>query len=538
MGRTGADVLVAQLESYGVRHVFGMPGSHSTSIYDAIGRSGSIATVLARNEQAGAFMADGYARVAGRPGVICTTAGPGATNALTGVAEAWADSIPTLLISGQVNAGDLERECGNYHEIDLEAIFRPVTKWCGTVRRSEQVPEMVGRAFQAMTTGRPRPAALFLPQDLMRNECNERVADLGFAPAPIPRVPAEAIARAAELLSRSDRPIILAGGGALWACAAEEIRQLAERLGAPIITTLNAKGILDERDPCSLGHARSARARAALPHADAMLAVGCRFTEVLTDWRRMPVPKQLVQIDLDADQLGMNYPVAVGIVADARAALPALSQHLADRQPSSGWGKLLEAARSARHPRPEKLIEILREELPEGTPVFTDACEMGYRMQADWPSYGPREFFYPSNYITLGWAFPAAVGAAVAVHDRPVVSVSGDGGFVMTAQELATAARYRLRVIALVHNDSTYGAIKNIQQRVHEGRFLDVELQNPDFLALAAAFDVPGSRATTDEELRDAIRAALANDGPSLIEVPDRWRFLRDLSVPHPGNPG
>ena len=168
MARTGADVLIEQLERYGVRHIFGMPGSHSTAIYDAIGRGGSIATVLARNEQAGAFMADGYARVTGIPGVVCTTAGPGATNALTGVAEAWADSIPVLLISGQVNAADLDRECGNYHEIDLEAIFRPVTKWCGTVRRSEQIPAMVGQAFQAMTTGRPRPAALFLPQDLMR----------------------------------------------------------------------------------------------------------------------------------------------------------------------------------------------------------------------------------------------------------------------------------------------------------------------------------------------------------------------------------
>ena len=165
-------------------------------------------------------------------------------------------------------------------------------------------------------------------------------------------------------------------------------------------------------------------------------------------------------------------------------------------------------------------------------PVFTDACEIGYRMQADWPSYGPRAFFYPSNYITLGWAFPAAVGAAVALGDRPVVSVSGDGGFVMTAQELATAARYGLRVIAIVHNDSTYGAIKNIQDRAHEGRYLDIELNNPDFLRLAAAFGVPGRQARSPEELAAAVREALDRDGPSLIEVPDRWRFLRDLANP------
>ncbi len=157
---------------------------------------------------------------------------------------------------------------------------------------------------------------------------------------------------------------------------------------------------------------------------------------------------------------------------------------------------------------------------------------MGYRMQSDWTSHGPRLFFYPSNYITLGWAFPAALGAAVAQGGRPVVSLSGDGGFLMTAQELATAARYRLRVIALVHNDSTYGAIKNIQDHVHEGRHKDVELNNPDFLGLAAAFGVPGRRASSPDELHSAVREALDRDGPSLIEVPDRWRYMRDVANP------
>jgi acetolactate synthase-1/2/3 large subunit len=531
MTRTGADVLVERLVHHGVRCLFGMPGSHSTAIYDALCRSGSIATVLARNEQAGAFMADGYARVTAAPGVVCTTAGPGATNALSGVAEAWADSVPLLLLAGQVNAADLDRERGNYHEIDLEAIFRPVTKWCGTARRGEQIPALVGQAFQAMTTQRPRPAALFLPQDLMRQPCTAAADALGFAPAGDPGMPREGVAAAASVLAAARRPIVLAGGGALWAGAGDEVKQLARQLRCPVITTLNAKGLIDERDPFSLGHARSASAKAALVHADAMLAVGCRFTEVLTDWRRMPVARQLVQIDLDPDQIGINYPVAVGIVADARAALVAIRQALPERPDSDGWGELLASARAARHPRPEWLIDTLREELPEATPVFTDACEIGYRMHADWPSYGPRQFFYPSNYITLGWAFPAAIGAAVALAGEPVVSVCGDGGFLMTAQELATAIRYRLPVIALVHNDETYGAIKNIQEHAFHGRYLDVDLTNPDFLALAAAFGVPGHRAQTADELRAAVRLCLDRGGPSLIEVPDRWRFLRDLAV-------
>jgi acetolactate synthase I/II/III large subunit len=222
-----------------------------------------------------------------------------------------------------------------------------------------------------------------------------------------------------------------------------------------------------------------------------------------------------------------------GIVADAKAACQALREALpASRDPkASDWGKLWDEARSVRPAKPEWMIEALRAALPDDVPVFTDACEIGYRMQADWPSYVPRAFFYPSNYITLGWAFPAAVGAAAAL-DRPVVSVSGDGGFVMTAQELATAARYRLRVIAIVHNDSTYGAIKNIQDRAHQGRYLDTELNNPDFPRLAAAYGVAGSRARNVEELTATVREALDRDGPSLIEVPDRWRFLRDLANP------
>lgn len=531
--KTAADVLVECLYRSGVRRLFGMPGSHSTTIYDALARAGTIRTYLVRNEQAAAFAADGAARVTGEPGVVCTTAGPGATNALSGVAECWADSIPILLISGHVNSDALDRECGNYHEIDLEGIFRPVTRWCGTLRRVDQVPALVGRAFQAMTWGRPRPAALFLPQDLMRTPCPVSASIPAFAPPPVPAVPTEAIAEAATVLGEARRPIILAGGGALWSGAGGAIEALANRLGAPVVTTLNAKGLIDERSPLSLGHARSVRAKAALPHADVMLAIGCRFTEVFTDWRRMHVPSRLIQIDLDPEQIGMNYPVVAGIVADGNAACQALLEALpSSRGPNgSDWGSRWDEARAMRHPKPEWMIEALRAALPADVPVFTDACEIGYRMQADWSSYVPRAFFYPSNYITLGWAFPAAVGAAAALG-RPVVSVSGDGGFVMTAQELATAARYRLRVIAIVHNDSTYGAIKNIQDRAHQSRYLDTELDNPDFPLLAGAYGVAGARARDAEEFIAAIGAALDRDGPSLIEVPDRWRFLRDLANP------
>jgi acetolactate synthase-1/2/3 large subunit len=530
--KNGADVLVDGLVRWGVHDLFGMPGSHSTAIYDALSRAGSIRTTLIRNEQAGAFAADGYARVTGRPGLLCTTAGPGATNALTGVAECWADSVPMLLLAGQVNSEALHHECGNYHEIDLEAIFRPVTLWCGTVRRHEEIPRLLGRAFQAMTWGRPRPAALFLPQDFMRSACTSEIVAPAFGAPPRPTVPAAEIARAAETLAGAERPIILAGGGALWSGAGGLVEALARRLNAPVVTTLNGKGLIDERNPISLGHVRSSRGRYVLPHADVMLAIGCRFTEVMTDWRRLQFPKTLIQIDLDPEQIGMNHPVAVGIVADAKAALEAIISAVSPDRERDGWGKLWDEARAARPAKPEWMIDTLRVALPSEVPVFTDACEIGYRMQADWTSHGPRRFFYPSNYISLGWAYPAAIGAAVASKGTPVVSVSGDGGFLMTAQEIATASRYHLRVIALVHNDLTYGAIKNIQKHAYGQRYLDVELNNPDFLQLAAAYGVVGSRVKGPEELASALRAALDRDGPSLIEVPDDWRFLRDLATP------
>jgi acetolactate synthase-1/2/3 large subunit len=235
----------------------------------------------------------------------------------------------------------------------------------------------------------------------------------------------------------------------------------------------------------------------------------------------------LVQVDIDPGQIGMNYPVTVGIVGDAKEALAALLPHLR-RHEDALWGDVLGRARAAGPARPEWLIEALREVVPDGSPVFTDACEIGYRMQTDWTVRGPRRFFYPSNYIALGWGFPAAVGGAVALGGKtPVVSVSGDGGFVMTAQELATAVRYRLPVIAVVHNDSTYGAIKNIQKRDHGGLYRDVDLNNPDFLRLAAAYGVPAARAADPSSLRRAVVEALDRPGPSLIEVPDVWRQIR-----------
>jgi acetolactate synthase-1/2/3 large subunit len=521
---TGADLLVQSLYAAGVRVIFGMPGSHTVSIYDALERHGGIRTILIRNEQAGAFAADGYARVTGQPGVICTTAGPGATNALTGIGEAWADSVPVLLVTGQVNHDRLHQECGNYHEIDLQNIFTPCAKFVGTVMDNRQIPEMVASAFHAMTNGRPRPAVLILPQDLMAQVASPK--SMEPMPSVLPNADSLAIRRAVALLSHATHPILLAGGGAVSANAGPDLHRLAQLLNCPVVTSLNGKGILDERDPLSLGHARSVKSRVALAHADVMLAVGCRFTEVMTGFRKMQVPKQMIQIDLNPTEIGMNYPAEIGIVADAQEALQAILKAM-PAQVSSDWSDDWPAARTAKRPNSEWLIDTLRAELPDDAVVVTDASEMAYRMHTDFPAYLPRSFFYPSNYIALGWGFPAAVGAAVALPDRVVVSFSGDGGFVMTCQELATAARYKLRMIIIIHNDSAYGAIKHLQRIKHESRYRDTDLNNPDFLELAHAFSIPARRADDAASFAAALREALEQNGPFLIEVPDEWRYLR-----------
>ncbi len=522
---TGADVVVAELFRHGVRVIFGMPGSHTTALYDAIHRHGGIRTILVRNEQAGAFMADGFARVTGEPGVICTTAGPGATNALTGIAEAWADSVPVLLLTGQVNHDRLHEECGNYHEIDLGAILRPCVKFVTTTMSHRAIPAAVAGAFAALTQGRPRPAALVLPQDLMAMPVTTSIPPLAPLPAVCCTVAAATLDEAAKLLAEAQRPLIVAGGGAVWSGAASTIRALAQKLGCPVVTSLNGKGILDEREPLSLGHARSPRGQVAWNQADLVLALGCRFTEVMTKFRTFQTPAKLIQVDLDATQLGMNYPATLGIVGDVRDLVEGVNNRI--EKPRSDWSAIWPEARAARPAKPEWLIDTLRANLPDDAVVFTDASEMAYRMHTDFPACAPRTFFYPSNFIALGWGFPAALGAAVALPGRVVVSFSGDGGFVMTCQELATAARYQLPVVIIVHNDRTYGAIKHLQRIKHESRYHDTELNNPDFVQLAAAFGVAATRAADAPSFAAALREAIARKGPTLIEVPDEWRYLR-----------
>ncbi len=535
--QTGADLLIDRLHQWGIRHLFGMPGSHSLAIYDALYRSGSIGSILIRNEQAGAYCADGYARASGQPGVICTTAGPGATNALSGIAEAFSDGSPVLLLTGQVNHDKLDREYGNYHEIDLEGIFRPCTRFVKTITSLEEIPSSVDTAFLAMLNGRPRSAALILPQDLMAKKLTsndqERIDNqITAIPTITSRdqlVPEQTeIQKALKLILSMEHPVIVAGGGAIWSDAGAAILQLSEQLHCPIVTTLNGKGIVDERHPFALGHARTKSGWQALSEADGMIAIGCRFTEVFTWFDTLPIPNKRLQIDIDLASIGVRFPIDLGLIGDARNITQILCLELSqNRFPyQSSWQSFFAKPKTALT-EPEWIIESLRQILPEDAIIYSDASEMAIRFQTDFPVYRPRSLFYPSTYIALGWGFPAAIGGAIACPDRTIVSFSGDGGFTMTAQELSTAVRYRLRIIIIVHNDQSYGAIRHQQRMKCEGRYLDTELNNPDFLRLAEAYGVPAFRTSEKNAFRSVVRDALNRQGPTLIEVPDEWRWLR-----------
>jgi acetolactate synthase-1/2/3 large subunit len=519
---TGAKLLVDCLYLHGVRRVFGMPASHTSAIYDAISLHGGIETTLCRNEQAGAFMADGYARATGQPGVVCTTAGPGATNALTGIAEAYSDSVPVLLISGQVNHDRIHEECGRYHELDLESVFKPCTRFAGTVMGNDEIPAIVDRAFSAMLSGRPGPAAIFLPQDLMAAPADAAATTSSASVRRTASADSE-IHKATNLLSQAQRPVILAGGGVIGSGAESLIEELAHRLECPVITTLNGKGALDERSPYSLGHGRTRRAWMVLRRADLLLAAGCRFNEIFTVLGAMPMPPSLIQIDIQPEQIGRNHPVSLGIVGDIQTVLTPILAGLSQR--SEEWKETWTRARGAQQLTPQWIIDVLRARIPDSAIVFADACEIGMAMHTDFPAYAPRTFFYPGNYACLGWGFPAAVGGAIGQPDRRTVCVCGDGGFMMSPQELATAVRYRLKLITVLHNDSTYGAIKAIQRRDHGARYVDCDLNNPNFIQFAESFGMPVFRVEDANAFATALDQACALDGPCLIEIPDQWRI-------------
>lgn len=524
---TAADLLVERLVAHGVGVVFGYPGGQLTPLYDALARRGAIRHVLARDEQAAAFMADGYARVTGRPGVCVAVCGPGVYNAFTSLATAFTDSIPVLLISGQMATSGLGLRSGYYHENEQLRAVQSLVKYAARITHVGQVGGTIDEAFVAMTTGRPGPAFVEIPLDVQRQAAATQVP-LAVPRSPDPLAPdAGDIERLVQRLQGWHKPLLLAGGGVVAAGGEPALAELATRLGAPVFTSFLGKTALSSDHPLKAGlpwrRATSDLTDMAGQHsplfaeADGILALGCRFTQALTGSWSLRVPASLVHVDIDPQEIGRHYPAAQGIVADARLTMAALLSALAaaNRPP---WAQLARPTEPWRLPGVD-LLGSLRRRLPRDGIVVADITRLSYIMLADFPTYEPRTFLHPAGFVAMGYGVPAALGAKIAFPERAVVAVVGDGCFLMSAMELATAVQENVPIVVVLVNDHCLTLIKAIQERRYQGRFLGVDLHNPDWQHFAQAFGVACWQVDSDAAFEEALAQALTANRPALIEV-------------------
>ncbi len=518
---TGGEALVRSLYREGVRVVFGLPGVQLYGVLAALRDEPRIRFITTRHEQATSFMADGYARAGGDFGVALVVPGPGLLNAMSGLSTAYSASSPVLMISGQVPRDSIGKDIGLLHEVnDQLDCIAPVTKWRKRVLQVAEVPAAVREAVTQLRSGRPRPVEIEMPPETMEDE---GLAEL-LAPAAVTRGVASArdIDSAAELLQASRAPLIYAGGGVHLSGAHDALAAVAEHLQAGVAQSAEGKGAVSDHNALSLGAAfwRESPLRAHIHEADVVLAVGTRLA--LASFKP---GTRIVQIDADEREIGRNHKDTLGLVGDARATLEALLERLRAAAPPRPSRKAEHealraqiAAQDTMEPN-ASILRSLRAGAPEDTILVAGMTQIGYYSRPFWPVYEPRTYLTSSYSGNLGYAYPVALGAKVARPDRPVVSISGDGGFLYNAQELSTAARHGINVVAVVFNDSSYGNVARDLDEAWGGQY-GAELQNPDFMKLADAFGVLGLRAKEPTDVGKLVREAIDRDRPALVEVP------------------
>ncbi len=519
---TCAEAVVEVLASHGPGIVFGFPGAHTVSLHGAILRDSRLRHILVRHEQGAAFAADGFARMTGQAGVFVTTAGPGATNTLTPVAESFTNSVPTVHLCCQVDSRFVGRSLGAWHEGPVEAIFRPVTKWNVTAEGPAEAPLLVLRALKQAASGRPRPTQVCIPRDLLDQAADP--PDAPSEPTQCSAIDPEAVTHAARALAEAKRPVMLVGGGAV--AAAAEVGRLARSLRAGVAVTCMGKGIFADDDPLSLGASFSEAAATAFSEADLCLAVGCRFTQVGTRNWHLGVPANLIHIDIDPTVIGLHYEPRVPIVADARLALSAVAEEVAERADAEAeaWAARVRELRGhdrARSSPEVRLCRTLREAIPRDAVIVGDVASLVYEMFRHFDAYRPRSFLYPAGYIAMGYGLPAAIGAQLAQPDALVVCVTGDGSFGMTATEAATAVQHGAPVKIILLNNDSLAAIAHFCGPDADAMRGVTALQNPDFVALARAFGMPAAAVPGEdlEAVGQKVRWLCGLDGPALLEI-------------------
>ena len=512
MKRTGGQILVDTLDAYGVDSVFGIPGIHTLPIYDALFEHPRIHHVMTRHEQGAGYMADGYARVTGKVGVVLTTTGPAAVNALTPVGEANAESSPVLLIASGPD-DDMTPDSGYLHEMRDQ--FQTLMSVTGQGKRAADGQDIVSAVEEAMSfrgRKRPRPYVLELPIGVLKDEFEVGPPSLETYP---PIVPAERdIKQAVALLNKAERPFLFVGGGAQD--AAGGVKRLAELLDAKVGASGNGVGVVAANDPRYVG--TNATPGWWITRADVIVAIGTRFDARVRRWIGQPKAK-VIHIDLDPEVIGRTLETDVSLVGDAAATIEILTSQI-ERSASSNWPERDKgSSEEVDDPRAVAILSTLRSVMEQDAVLFNDMTLVCYQARRFFDVYEPRTFHSPITYGSLGFSVPAAIGAKMADRSRQVVALCGDGGFMFTAQEVLTAKQEGLGLPIVLFNDNCYSAIKRAQDRECEGRHVAVQLDNPDFQLLAKSFGVESALVTNCEGLGGAVRDAFGRDAPTIVEV-------------------
>ena len=535
---TGGQAVVESLKRQGVDTVFGIISVHTLDLYDALFDSqDSLRFIGGRHELGCGFMADGYARATGKPGVLFTSTGPGAADSAGAIGEAYFSSSPVLEITTNVELDFLDEGRLTTHETkDQPGMFRAITDWNAMIRQVESIPDHLVEAFQRFQTRRPRPIELEIPTDLLGQQAEVEV--LGPRTPDTPHGDPAMVARGLETLLQARRPVIYVGEEVQSLGGTEEVVRLAEMLGAPVVTGDGAKGTFPEDHPLSLGQALGRRIWGDNPlldwlgTCDVAVVLGSTLTYRTTAGLGLKLPETLIHVLLDGEIIGKNYTTTIPIEADSRSVLRQWLDIMGDRDGYKGDAYKAEVG-SLRQEIYENLkeqwgnelrtFEAIRAVTPRDTIFSLDPTIATSRASRCLPIYGPRTFMHPHGWAGLGFAFPAALGAKAGKPDTPVICITGDGGFQYNVQELATAAQYGIHPIVLMFNDNAWGVLKKYQQDRFSGRVMATDLVNPDFVKLFDSYGFEGTKVASVAELTGALESALAAGRTQLIEaqIPD-----------------
>jgi acetolactate synthase I/II/III large subunit len=532
----GGQAIIKSLIDQGADIVFGYPGGQLLPLYDMIYDS-DLKHILVRHEQCAAHAADGYARASGKVGVCIATSGPGATNLVTGIATAYMDSAPVVAIAGQVPTHLIGNDA--FQEVDMIGITMPITKHNFQATDANEIPGMVKSGFEIALSGRPGPVVIDLPKDTQEQELENYIDDPLDLPGykPTQKGHPMQIKRAAKTINESLKPVILAGGGVIIAGASAELGKLSKLINAPVTTTLLGKGSFSEDDPSSMGmlgmHGRKV-ANLSVDECDCLIAIGCRFSDRTTGKIDEFAPNaKIVHIDVDPAEIGKNVEVNVPIVGDAKIVLQDLIKMLQKQGPNpstESWIKHVHEFKNSCIPRisfendvplkPQQVIKEIAQTVDEETIMTTDVGQNQMWMAHYFNTRNPRKFISSGGLGTMGFGFPAAMGAKVAMPDNDVVAVCGDGGFLMVCQDLATVKEYDIPVVVCVLDNRYLGMVAQWQKLFYDERMSHTHLgEVPDFVKLAEAFGVRAERVEKPGDTRRALRDALDSGEPALLDI-------------------